>query len=409
MRMKRTIFIIIALSMLLLALTLASCGKDSGFKDTQDLTFSDPNIENLGVDAQGVKYVLDKSTKTATIGLGGSSGTGGFDSANGVLTIPAYIEGEKGVKYKVTDMAYGAFAYNSTIKELIINADIKELKGITSYGAFESCIKLEKVTINGNVQTIGERAFLGCTSLKSVSFGKVRMIGRNAFNSCTALEQAVISDYVTAIEKGAFEACTSLESVFIGRGLSSLNAQAFLNSPVKSLEVSAENTNFTMEDSVLYNSTKKTLLHCFSDKAELVIPEGVEKIASHAFLGNTVIKKVTFPSTLKEIGEYSFNKCEALKEIVFNDGLKSIQRSAFLGCASLQEIIFPSELELISNQAFQACTDLKKVTIGKNTAIDAFSYAFQDCHDDLVIYCYKGSPAHGYANTTEIKFELIAD
>ena len=99
MKTKRSAFIFIALSLVIFALFLNSCGKDTGFENTKDLTFSDPNVENLGIDAQGVKYVLNKTTKTATIGLGGSSGTGGFDSANGILIIPAYIEGEKGVKY----------------------------------------------------------------------------------------------------------------------------------------------------------------------------------------------------------------------------------------------------------------------------------------------------------------------
>ena len=141
----------------------------------------------------------------------------------------------------------------------------------------------------------------------------------------------------------------------------------------------------------------------------MTIPEGVEKISSHAFLGNTSIKKVVFPSTMTEVGEYAFNKCENLSEIVFNDGLKSILRSSFLGCTSLVEVVFPEELELIANQAFQGCTSLKSATIGKNTAIDAFSYAFEGCHKDLVIPCFRGSPAHGYANTTEIEFQLRAN
>ncbi|MBR7100355.1 MAG: leucine-rich repeat domain-containing protein, partial [Clostridia bacterium] len=69
--------------------------------------------------------------------------------------------------------------------------------------------------IGDSVTTIGEFAFAGCESLKSVVIpDSVTTIGRSAFEDCSSLTSVVIPDSVTTIGRSAFEDCTSLTSVY---------------------------------------------------------------------------------------------------------------------------------------------------------------------------------------------------
>ena len=100
--------------------------------------------------------------------------------------------------------------------------------------AFNFCVSLEKVVINGSV-FFGERAFnycislhtvigIGdilpetfnrCSSLKNITFNdEIEIIGENAFTECSALTEFRIPASVKSIYKGAFAYCENLENVY---------------------------------------------------------------------------------------------------------------------------------------------------------------------------------------------------
>lgn len=82
--------------------------------------------------------------------------------------------------------------------------------------AFRNCKRLQKVTIGGNIRTIGKSAFSGCSKLRTVVFGKnVTVIGDQAFYKCTALTKIVIPSKVVKIGKKAFFACKKLKDITI--------------------------------------------------------------------------------------------------------------------------------------------------------------------------------------------------
>ncbi len=76
---------------------------------------------------------------------------------------------------------------------------------------------------------------------------------------------------------------------------------------------------------------------------ELRIPEkspsgdAVVSIGTSAFLGNTTIKRVIFPSTLTSIGDYAFYG-SSLTYVEIPSGVKSIGEGAFSSCTSLEAI-----------------------------------------------------------------------
>ena len=72
-----------------------------------------------------------------------------------------------------------------------------------------------KVVIKGGVTSIGNQAFVYCTSLRSVIIGdSVTSIGEYAFSGCTKLASVTIGNSVETIGKWAFLECTSLNTVY---------------------------------------------------------------------------------------------------------------------------------------------------------------------------------------------------
>ena len=79
------------------------------------------------------------------------------------------------------------------------------------------------------VTSIGDRAFLKCTNLTSVTIpDSVTRIGRSAFNSCSSLTSVTIPDSVTSIENGAFSRCSSLTSITFEGNVPTLGIDVFV-------------------------------------------------------------------------------------------------------------------------------------------------------------------------------------
>jgi len=84
-------------------------------------------------------------------------------------------------------------------------------------------------TISGlPVTSIGDGAFIGRTSLTSVTIGSgVTSIGRLAFGDCTSLATIAIPSSVTSIGGYAFSGCTNLTSVTIPSSVTGIGEAAF--------------------------------------------------------------------------------------------------------------------------------------------------------------------------------------
>lgn len=77
-----------------------------------------------------------------------------------------------------------------------------------------------------------------------------------------------------------------------------------------------------------------------------------------------------------KIPDYSLNGAIALRTLTISEGVTEIGQSAFASCTVLYLISMPDSLITIGDSAFSKCTTLKSVTIGKNVRTIG-DFAFQ--------------------------------
>ena len=86
---------------------------------------------------------------------------------------------------------------------------------------------LQRVTLPGNLTSIGESTFRWCQSLDSVALpGKLRNIGDYAFERCGQLGRIKLPNSLTSIGASAFRSCGKLATLNLPDGLQSLGSLA---------------------------------------------------------------------------------------------------------------------------------------------------------------------------------------
>ena len=90
--------------------------------------------------------------------------------------------------------------------------------------------KINSISIDGRVTTIGNYAFFDCSSLGSVNLpGNITSIGTAAFFGCSSLGSVTIPNGVTSIGSLAFNGCSNLGNVEIPASVSAITAYTFRN------------------------------------------------------------------------------------------------------------------------------------------------------------------------------------
>ena len=98
--------------------------------------------------------------------------------------------------------------------------------------AFDSCEKLNSITLAKGVRAIGREAFNCCHSLNSVTIPVgVIEIGKSAFWGCSKLTDLKIPNSVTKIGQYAFGMCGSLHTITIGDRILNLDSDWFYEKP----------------------------------------------------------------------------------------------------------------------------------------------------------------------------------
>ena len=128
------------------------------------------------------------------------------------VSIPATVK-IRGKKYKVTQIAEGAFKNNKKVTKVTIGGNVSKI----SKNAFNGAIKLKTVTMGQNVTEIGAYAFKGCKVLTGITLpAKTTKIGDQAFSGCKKLKTITIkASKITSkkLSKNAFKGITKVTTI----------------------------------------------------------------------------------------------------------------------------------------------------------------------------------------------------
>ena len=270
---------------------------------------------------------------------------------------------------------------------------------VTSIGnsAFLGCSSLTSVTIPNSVTSIGKNAFYNCSSLTSVTINSDAIVNKaytlndnfsNIFGS--QVTQYIIGDNVKGIGDYAFFFCYGLTSITIPNSVTSIGSETF------------------------YGCSSLT---------SVTIPNSVTSIGERAFDGCYGLTSITIPNSVTSIGYAAFAGCYGLTSIVVENGnakydsrdncnaiietatntlvagcktttipnsVTSIEAYAFNGCYDLTSITIPNSVTSIGERAFESCYGLTSVTI-PNSVTSIGDYAFAGSYDLTSIVVENGN------------------
>jgi hypothetical protein len=104
---------------------------------------------------------------------------------------------------------------------------IPEVVEVIGERVFENCNFITSIHIPPNVEEIRDKAFSGCTNLKSVVMEGVRIIGESAFENCLSLNHLQLAEYTSKIKDHAFSCCKKLPSIIFPENIEEIWDYAF--------------------------------------------------------------------------------------------------------------------------------------------------------------------------------------
>ena len=146
-------------------------------------------------------------------------------------------------------------------------------------GAFTYSQKLSKVVLRSALKVLGERAFKGCKSLKTIDFSDSYIEFNDntnsswyVFDGCDNLSEIILPP-MNYVPDYMFDQCKNLKSVVISEGTKKINDNVFTKTP--KLE-------------------------------KLYIPDSVTTIGSYAFQYCSALSTIKLPAGMTSISNYTF-------------------------------------------------------------------------------------------------------
>ena len=207
------------------------------------------------------------------------------------------------------------------LEELIIPAEVTEIKNYTFYGMN----RITKLVIHENVTSIGSYAFEKCTNITEITLP------------------------VSAKINYSFDGCTNIQKVTLTKGTGIMQNYSY--------------STDTSSDETFYEYTPWYV----GKSKNIIIEDGVTNIGDNAFFNCDEIENISLPEGVTKVGDNAFMNCKNLKTITIPESLISFGYQAFYGCSNLKNVYYTGTEEQWANISIASYnTPLTSATIHYN-------------------------------------------
>lgn len=243
--------------------------------------------------------------------------------------------------YTFGDFEYYANSSNAVITkyigsgaEVIVPAEVGEIPVIgVDTGAFYQNYSVESLAFSEGILSLSPQAVQYCFALKSVHFPSTMNIRDRGSTSFT---EAPID-------------CHALETITVAEG----------------------NPYIKVEDGILYNIDKTTLLLCpaLYPNEELVIPDGVVTLANNSVADCTNIKEVKMPDSVEYIWSWVFASSNNLEKVNVSEKCTVIGQF-FLTSTKVEQLHIPASVTVIMPDAIGTSVSyLREITVDPENTV----------------------------------------
>ncbi len=265
---------------------------------------------------------------------------------NGVTTISAYAFQNSGTDESVGEQSFSLGANVETIGNR----------------AFYGCTKLTTLDLGTKLTAIPADMLVGCTALNAITIpASVQSVGTTAFNNCDALTAITIEDSDTPLSwnGGYFQPLWDVNSnytLYLGRDLTTEADQCYF-AGATSVEVGPKVTTINNQ---LFKGASKL--------ASVTMGSGVTTIGSEAFSNtgtdeSVEAQSISLGANVQNIGNYAFSGCTKLTSIDLGTTLTAIPEYMLASCTALTSITIPASVLSVGTHAFDNCDALTTITI----------------------------------------------
>ena len=306
-------------------------------------------------EVDGIYYKINGNEASVTNG-GGDYWN--YESYSGDVTIPDSVTYD-GTTYLVTGISHAAFYGCSNLTSVSIPNTVIVIEG----SVFSDCSGLTSIKVdsgnpkydsrdncNAIIETASNTLIAGC--MTTVIPNSVTSIGERAFIGCSSLTSVTIPNSVISIGEQAFQGCSGLTSVTIGNSVTYISDWTFVYcGSLTSIVVDSDNPAYDSRDNcnaIIETASNRLIAGCMST----VIPATVTSVGFGAFVGCTGLTSVTIPNSVTTIGKMAFTQCSSLTSVTIPSSVASIGELAFSECELIDVycyIVDPSTVEMVDD------------------------------------------------------------
>lgn len=352
------------------------------------------NANNWGVKDDEREGCFEGCISLVSVTIGSSVETIDMDCFAGTALITLYVPAN------VKTIGDGAFMNCSSLKTAEIVGG-----GTTTVGgsAFRNDSALTKIVFGDGVTSIGGSVLRNCDALIDIQIGEnLISIGSCAFWDCDGLISVTIPTNVITLGAGAFFHCDNLANAVIGNGVTEFatsndtwNASNWGSNNVK-CEGTFEGC-VNLKTISIGSAVKSIGYDCFAGTGleKVYIPDNVITISTAAFMNCPKLTDIEIGNGVTSMGDSVLKNCDALVNVIIGKGVVTIGKCAFWDCDVLKEIYIPSNVTTLGAGSFYHCNLLEKAVIGNGvTALSTSNAVWNGSNwgikDDECEGCFEG-------------------